>query len=135
VTYALNLGASPQGYNLTGIDTYGGWNDQGRDQQLYTVAYSTVADPGTFIDITSVNFNPTAGGDPSASQVSITDTTGTLASNVGAVRFTFNQPAEPENGYTGYVELDVFGTPVPEPTVLGVLAVGALGLLGRRRKV
>lgn len=134
VTYSLNLAASPQGYRITGIDTYGGWNDNGRDQQLYTVAFSTVANPGSFIDYTSVNFNPTAGGDPTATQVRITDTTGVLADNVAAVRFTFDQPGAPENGYTGYTEIDVFGAPVPEPAGLGALALGAAALFARRRR-
>jgi hypothetical protein len=134
VTYALNLAASPQGYNLSRIDVYGGWNDSGRDQQLYTVAYSTVANPSAFVDLTSVNFNPTAGGDPSATRVSITENAlANLASNVAAVRFTFDQPAAPENGYTGYTEIDVIGTPVPEPTSLAALAVVALAALHRRR--
>jgi hypothetical protein len=134
VTYLLNLTASPQGYVITGIDTYGGWNDSGRDQQAYTVAFSTVANPSVFVDYTSVNFNPAAAGDPSATRVQITDTAGVLANNVAAVRFTFDQPAAPENGYTGYTELDVFGRAVPEPTVLGLIGVGAAGLLVRRRR-
>lgn len=133
VTYTLDLAASPQGYNITGIDSYAGWNDSGRDQQFYTAAYSTVADPGTFIPITTVNYNPAAGGDPVANRVSITDTTGTLATNVAAVRFDFDPGTE--NGYSGYTEFDVFGAPVPEPTALGLLGLGATGLLARRRRV
>jgi hypothetical protein len=134
VTYSLNLGASPQGYNLSRIDVYGGWNDSGRDQQLYTVSYSTVANPSTFVDLTPVNFNPVAAGNPSATRVSITeDALANLASNVAAVRFTFDLPAAPENGYTGYTEIDVFGTPVPEPTSLCALGLGAMLAFGRRR--
>ena len=134
ITYSLNLAASPQGYRITGIDTYGGWNDNGRDQQLYTVAYSTTAAPATFTDLTSVNFNPAAGGDPSATRVQITDTTGTLATNVAALRFTFDQPSSPENGYTGYTEIDVFGTAVPEPAAVCVLVAAGVGVLGRGRR-
>jgi hypothetical protein len=134
VTYSLNLAASPLGYLITGINTYGGWNDSGRDQQLYTVAFSTVANPGVFVDYTSVNFNPAAAGDPSATRVQITDTTGVLANNVAAIRLTFDQPGAPENGYTGYTEVDVFGRAVPEPTALGLIGLGAAGLLARRRR-
>ena len=133
VTYSLNLTASPQGYVITGIDTYGGWNDNGRDQQLYTVSFATAANPNVFAPYTAVNFNPTAGSDPTATRVQITDTTGVLATNVAAIRFTFDQPAAPENGYTGYTELDVFGTAVPEPTGLGLIVLGAAALLARRR--
>jgi hypothetical protein len=59
-TYTLNLAASPSGYDISRIDVYGGWNDSGRDQQLYTVAYSLIGS-STFIDLPSVNFNPTIG--------------------------------------------------------------------------
>ena len=133
LTYTLDLAANPQGYLVNSIATYGGWNDSGRDQQLYTVAFSTVANPTTFVDYASVNFNPTAGGDPSASRVQINDSTGIAALNVAAVRFTFDQPAAPENGYTGYTEIDVIGRAMPEPTAMGLVALGAAGLLARRR--
>jgi hypothetical protein len=80
-----------------------------------------------------VNFNPPdTSGNPSATRVRITDSTGVLATNVAAVRFTFDQPAAPEAGYTGYTEIDVFGTAVPEPASLGLAGVAAIGLLTRR---
>jgi hypothetical protein len=135
VTYSLNLAASPLGYTITGVDTYGGWNDGGWDQQLYTVAISTVANPGLFVDYASVNFNPPGTGNPSASQVQITDTTGVLATGVAAVRFRSDQPAAPENGYTGYTEIDVFGAPVPEPVGVGLAGLIVAGLISRRRSV
>lgn len=128
LTYTLG---SPT--NLASIDVYGGWQDNGRDQQGYSVLYSTAADPATFLPLATVDFNPslTTGGVPSATKVTINDPSGTLAANVSAIRFNF---ATVENGYTGYAEIDAFGTPVPEPTSLGLLASGALGLLARRRR-
>ena len=47
VVYTLT--GSSTGYDLTNIVVYGGWGDRGRDQQAYTVYYSTVAAPGSFI--------------------------------------------------------------------------------------
>src|SRR6266478_4291322 len=47
VTYALT--GSATGYDLTNIAVYGGWGDAGRDEQTYTIYYSTVASPATFI--------------------------------------------------------------------------------------
>ena len=52
------LPASTYGYDLTNITVYGGWQDNGRDSQAYTVYYSTVADPGSFILLTQVNYSP-----------------------------------------------------------------------------
>ncbi len=50
VTY--NLSGSGSGYDLTNIVVYGGWGDAGRDQQAYTIYYSTVTNPATFIRLT-----------------------------------------------------------------------------------
>src|ERR1700742_2900871 len=44
VTYRLPTSAT-NGYDITNFVVYGGWNDSGRDQQGYTVSYSTVANP------------------------------------------------------------------------------------------
>ena len=138
VTYALNTAANPLGYNISGIDVYGGWNDAGRDQQLYNVLYSTVADPTTFLPLATVNYQPpNTNNVQSATRVRITeDTLANLATGVAALRFdfvgTFNPPVE--NNYTGYAEIDVFGTPVPEPTSAALVGLAAVGVLARRRR-
>ncbi len=113
LTYTLPLAGT--GYDLTKIVTYAGWGDSGRDEQHYTVAYSTVADPATFITLGSATNNPTIPtGVPSADRVTITPAGAEpLARNVGAVRFTFTTPAG-ENGWSGYAELSVFGVKAPE---------------------
>jgi hypothetical protein len=137
VTYTLDTATNPLGFDITRIDTYSGWNDSGRDQQLFAVSYSTVDDPGTFIDLAQGNFNPTVPANTqSATLVTVTDDAlAALASGVGMVRFDFTGPPAPENGYVGYAELDVIGSPtVPEPATAGLLCVGALGLLARRRR-
>jgi len=38
--------AEANGYNITNIQIAGGWNDDGRDSQFYTILYSTVSNPG-----------------------------------------------------------------------------------------
>lgn len=113
LTYTLAGSAS--GYNLTNIMVYGGWGDAGRDQQAYTVYYSTMAAPSTFILLTSVNYNPT---DPanvqSVTRATLAPASGTLATSVAAVKFDFTTPAS-ENGYCGYSGIELFGTPTPQP--------------------
>jgi hypothetical protein len=104
------LSASANGYDLTNITVYGGWPDGGRDQQAYTVWYSSIANPHTFIPLTTINYNPPTEGLASATRVSIADLAGgILASNVVALKFDFTTPAS-ENGYCGYGAITVQGT-------------------------
>ncbi|PZP33296.1 MAG: hypothetical protein DI603_07940 [Roseateles depolymerans] len=124
VTYTLDLGVSPQGYNITAIETFGAWDD-GRDQQQISISYATVADPEAFITLTAYGFDPI--GDFSRVRVTPGSGDAFLMQNVYAIRFSFpNQ----ENSASGYRELDVFGvSAVPEPQRWGLLAAG-LGLIG-----
>jgi hypothetical protein len=126
ITYSLTGAAF--GYNLTGIVSYGGWADAGRDQQAYTAYFSTVANPTTFIPIGVANYNPTLPGSvPSADRITfISATASPIATNVAAVKFDFTNPAG-ENGYSGYAEFQIFGSAVgsaPRPTVNTAQVVG-----------
>lgn len=115
-TAVCTLAGSPTGYDLTNIVVYGGWGDNGRDQQAYTIYYSTVQAPATFVPLTAVNFNPSiANNTPSATRVGIRYSDGVLASNVAALKFDFSSPAS-ENGYCGYFQLTAFGSPAPART-------------------
>lgn len=143
VTWTLPAPAS-----LSQIAVYGGWNDSGRDQQLYTVSITTTAN-ATFTNLSlaaatatggatlsgnTVSYNPTGVGSvQDANRTIISDTTGALlAANVTAIRIDF--PTTVENGYTGYAEIAAVGTLVPEPASLGLLGLAAAtGLACRRR--
>ena len=132
VTYTLTGSAS--GYTLTNIVVYGGWGDAGRDQQAYTVYYSKVAAPATFIQLSSVNYNPAnAAGVHCATRATLTPVNGVLATNVAAVKFDFTTPV-PENGYCGYSEISLFGVPTPvvatNPTNIMVQLAGETLTLG-----
>ena len=111
--YTLGAGTS-SGYTITNITVYAGWNDGGRDQQAYTLRYSTMDAPDAFIDLTVVNYNPTVpGGTPTADRVTITSSIGgPLATNVARVQFDWSSPGT-ENGYAGYTEIGLFGSPSP----------------------
>jgi len=128
VTYTLP--ASKSGYNLNETVVYAGWADSGRDQQAYTLAYSTVSAPTTFINLISPSYNPSIpGSTPSVDRVSVYSATGApMAQHVAAVKFTFGPS---ENNYSGYSEIQVFGTPTP-PLLVGssTLSNGNLVLTG-----
>jgi len=117
---------SATGYDLTKITVYGGWADNGRDQQAYAVYYSTVSAPTNFISLAVVNFEPSVANNlQSATRVTITYSTGVLASNVAAVKFDFTSPAS-ENGYCGYAGITVFGraSVIPPATLSATAAAG-----------
>lgn len=111
------LPSSAHGYHLTNITVYGGWKDNGRDQQAYTVSYATIANPNVFTTLTSVNYNPAVpSGTASATRVMIADSIGAvIASNVVAVKFDFTNPTS-ENGYCGYGAITIQGTVAAPPT-------------------
>jgi hypothetical protein len=122
-------GGSAGGYTISNIVTYGGWSDEGRDAQAYTVSYSTVTSPATFIQLDAVaNGAPEQliTGTPNADRMTLSAADGgVLASNVYAVEFDFTTPTasgtqagNQENGYSGYAELQVFGAPsAPIPSM------------------
>ena len=117
---------SALGFDLTNLTVYGGWADYGRDQQAYTIYYSTVTAPTNFISLTAVNFNPSiSSGIQSATRVTLTSSDGVLATNVAAVKFDFTSPGS-ENGYCGYAAITVFGTASLAPAVPSVLSATIL---------
>jgi alpha-L-rhamnosidase len=125
-TIIYSLSGSTNGYNLTNIMVYGGWADNGRDQQAYTVYYSTVTAPTNFIPLTVVNYNPSIGsGIQSATRVMLTSSDGVLATNAVAVKFDFTSPAS-EAGYCGYAGISVFGMPGIAPAVPAALNAALL---------
>jgi hypothetical protein len=108
VIYTLTGAAN--GYTITNIMSAGGWANDGRDQQAYTVYYSTVAAPTNFIPLAVVNYNPSNPSGISATRATITPAVGALATNVAELEFDMTSPGG-ENGYSGYNEIAVYGSP------------------------
>jgi hypothetical protein len=107
VTYTLT--GSTNGYTITNVVSSGGWADSGRDQQAYTLYYSTVANPTNFIPLAVVNYNPPNPIGISTTRATITPEIGALAGNVAALKFDMTSPAG-KNGYSGYNELAAYGS-------------------------
>jgi hypothetical protein len=122
VVFALDLSVNFNGYSLSSFDTYCAWPDTGRDNQNFTIQYATVAAPTTFLTLATVN-NQT-GGAIISTHTNITDSTGTLATSVGYIRFNF---AAQENGYVGLREFIVLGAASPLSTPLTWTGAGGSG--------
>lgn len=102
-------------YNLSSIVIYGGWNDGGRDAQHYNILTSTDAGQN-FTLLTTFDNSP---GQTTPTPLPVSQRTAftenalpNLALNVTTVKVEF---LSVENGYTGYTEIDVFGTQLFAP--------------------
>ena len=117
------LPASTYGYNLINITVFGGWQDNGRDAQDYTVYYSTVTNTSYFKFLASVSYipsNPSAVGD--ATRVVINDAAGAaIANNVAVLKFDFTLPdgGGRENNAAGYTAIMVAGVMATNMVVAG----------------
>jgi hypothetical protein len=105
VTYALG-GV----FNLSSIVIYGGWNDGGRDAQHYNILTST--DAGQNFTLLTTFTNDPGQSTPTPLPVSqrvsfVENALPQLATSVTTLKVEF---LSVENGYTGYTEIDVFGT-------------------------
>jgi len=117
VTFALDLNGHPDGYTITAFDSYGLWNDPGRDDQRYILYYST--DNVNFTQLISVQnntANPSSGS--RSTHTRVTDDTGILAANVKSIRVRFTSPQENNGaGYSEFVLTDAVVAPLAVRTL------------------
>ncbi len=113
--YDLNLTSSPNGYDITSIDSFMGWATVARKQanQNFTVEVRTVGSAG-YEPLAYVNYTPFSGsGGNYETRVTVTDSSGVLARGVDSIRFIFGDPGTEGTIPQGTVirEIDVAGTP------------------------
>lgn len=118
--------------NIGRVNIYGGWNDNGRDEQNYSIQFSTDSGATFGTAIASGSFNPAGvpAGAQTATRVSLSDSAGPLAVGVNGIRINF---LAVENGHVGYAEIDVLAA-VPEPGSFALLGLTIVGLAARRRR-
>jgi hypothetical protein len=131
VDFALDLTGAPLGYNISQIDSFSGWPDS-RASQFHNIYYSTVGDPG-FVQLLSGlggGFGNSFGSPQSnvGLRVRVVDATNPfLAVGVDAIRFEMRP-----GGAGGHVyrEIDIFGTPTPEPHTVAIwVTIGVVGFI------
>jgi len=132
---ALNVSNNTQGYNITEISTISGWAWDYVDQK-YSLSYSTVGDSNSYVSLGTFTLNDTSGKTAKSLKIALTDSTGTIASNVANLKFEFQQAGGSYNHQAAYTEIQAFGSPttVPEPSALALLGLGTVGFIARRRR-
>lgn len=131
--FDLGTGDNGLGYDITEIQSIAGWTNGGLLNQKYDVSVLFVGDID-FTDLTTVDYEPGTTGEGGSTKVNVTDSTGTLASGIEAIRFDFLTTVAASDVGSVYNEIDVFGSStVPEPTSLALLGLGGMMMLRRRR--
>ena len=117
-TIVFNTTVNKAGYNITGITTYAGHSENGSAlaNQKYTLEYRQVGS-ANYASLGLVSHTPFDNANThlaAATRIAITDSAGTIASGVDAIRITYLS-----HGFTNgnisvdgtlYKEVDVFGT-------------------------
>lgn len=129
--FILDTTTNTFGYDVTGVDTYAGWDGMGNPDQNYELFVSVVGDASfTSLGNFSLDLNSATGG---STRIELTDTTGVIATGVDALRFDFPSLAAGSTGV--YREFDVFGAAtIPEPNSMSLVAIGLVGMISRRKR-
>jgi len=123
--YNLGLGANNLGFDLTSIQTIAAWVNVGFGNQAYSVDVK-LKGAASYTTLATVDYQPLALNGIGATKVTLTDSTGVLASGVEFIRFTANSVNGGQNaGAFVFREIDVFGTPTGNTsTPLRIMCLG-----------
>ncbi len=109
LTYTLNTTVNTKGYNISAINVYTSWPDQGRINPNVGLSYSLIGSPATFVKLGTMAFNASVRAGlvaPWTKSMYI----GPIPPGVAAVKFDFGENGG-ENAWIGYSEIDVMGAP------------------------
>jgi len=131
-TFNLDTSSNTLGYDITEINTVAGWTNANVFQE-YELFVSVVGD-ASFTSLGTVNMTFIAlDGLNHSTQAKWTDTTGTIATGVDAVRFVFADDIAPIAAI--YREIDVIGAAtVPEPSSMALVALSLVGMISLRKR-
>ncbi len=140
ITLTFDTTVNKKGYDITGIQTYAGWNigAAGRSNQGYQIDITFVGGKTATLLAKQSWANP----DPVSywTQVTIANESGTgvlsngsgvSATGVESITFSQTDPAAAYGGPAAYREFQIIGaaTTIPEPSTIMMVVTGMIGLL------
>ncbi len=129
LTYTLP--ASSQGFNISNINLYCNWDDNGRSQiSIANISYSTVGSPGVFTPFAGAGGSQQTSQPSSNNEGSYSASGGVMATNVAAIQINFGSQL---NSWDAYGEIEVLGNAVAAgnnflPTTTAVQLGAASGI-------
>jgi autotransporter-associated beta strand protein len=105
VIFPLDTTTNTKGYNISSFDSFAAWVNSGRDNQDFSILYSTWDAPEVFMPLAHV-VNHTA-APLNSTHTTLAAESGYLATGVAALKFHFDSQ---ENGWVGYREFVALGT-------------------------
>ncbi len=140
VTFNLNTTLNTQGYDISALNVFAGWN-QKAILQIFSVSYTTVGNaiPMTLTNVNYLPFaNPAGVGDYSSLTSIISDNASPLISGVNSITFSF-EPYDfgGDIRTTMLREISVIGiASIPEPSTVAIIALagGLFAVMGMRKR-
>lgn len=116
--FELGTGANGRGFDLNSIQSIAAWQGAGFPNQRYEVRVRRFGETGFPAEpLLTVSYQPfpaTPNNNGGSTKVNVTDTTGTLASGVVAIRFDILDTVSNQAGGVVMREIDVFGVPTKD---------------------
>jgi len=116
LTFNLNLnpsaGGSATGYNISKIETIGGWTGSFVDQR-YTVWVKTVGS-SSYVQVGGNFVDPTVTSSTASTRTVLTDSLGTIASNVVSVQLVYSAPVNGSANALVIQEVAICGSGTPD---------------------
>jgi len=125
--FELGVGPTGAGFDIQSLQSITAWQGAGFPNQRYEVRVRRIGETGfPAAPLLTVDYQPfpaSPNNNGGSTKVNVTDTTGTLASGVVAIRFDVLDTVSNPAGGVVMREIDVFGVPTDDQAPLGIVSL------------
>ena len=118
LTFTLNTvagtGGSATGYNISEIETIGGWTSTSAFMDQHYTVYVQLLGSSSWVQVGSAISDPSVTNTTCSTRTVLSSTTGTIASNVQAVRLVFTAPLKGDANALVLQEVAICGGAAPD---------------------